>query len=103
MKKSNAAEDKRESELQAKIENCKKQLRELPETVDISDTDEYNEIQKQISEKESAMSKMNSASDIRNEYMDKLGCKNIDLAKASGSPSSWPNPCPGKREALRGR
>ena len=85
LKKSNAAEDKRESELQAKIENCKKQLRELPETVDISDTDEYKEIQKQISEKESAMSKMNSASDIRNEYMDKLDRLQNDLIECEKS------------------
>lgn len=72
LKKSNADEDKRENELQAKIENCKKQLRELSETVDISGTDEYKKIQKQIPEKESAMNQMNSASDIRNEYMNKL-------------------------------
>lgn len=72
LKKSNAAEEKRENELQAKIENCKNQLRELPETVDISGTDEYKEIQKQISEKESVVSQMNNTSDIRNEYMIKL-------------------------------
>ena len=85
LKKSNAAEDKRENELQAKIENCKKRLRELPETVDISGTDEYKEIQKQISEKESAMSQMNSASDIRNEYMNKLDSLQNDLIECEKS------------------
>ena len=85
LKKSNAAEDKRENELQAKIENCKKQLRELPETVDISDTDEYKKIQKQISEKESAMNQMNSASDIRKEYMNKLDSLQNDLIECEKS------------------
>ena len=43
--------------LQSEIENYKRQLLELPEIVDISGTDEYKEIQKQVSEKESATSK----------------------------------------------
>lgn len=67
-----AVEENRKLSLQSEIENYKRQLQELPENVDISGTDEYKEIQKQISEKEAAMSRMNNVSDIRNEYMDKL-------------------------------
>ena len=67
-----AIEENRRSSLQSEIENHKRQLRELPETVDISGTDGYEEIQKQIFEKKAAMSRMNNASDIRNECMGKL-------------------------------
>ena len=67
-----AVEENRKLSLQSEIDNYKRQLRELPETVDITDTEEYKEIQKQISEKEAAMSRMNNVSDIKNEYMDKL-------------------------------
>ena len=84
-KSSIAIEDKKESALQSEIENYKRQLRELPETVDISNTDEYKEIQKQISEKESAMNQMNNASDIRNEYMDKLDNLQNDLIECEKS------------------
>lgn len=85
LKSSIAVEDKREQELQSEIENYKRQLRELSETVDISGTDEYKKIQKQISEKESAMSQMNSASDIRNEYMNKLDSLQNDLIECEKS------------------
>lgn len=74
-----AIEENRKLSLQSEIENYKRQLRDLPETVDISDTDEYKKIKKQISEKESAMNQMNNASDIRNEYMDKLDNLQNDL------------------------
>lgn len=80
-----AVEDKKESALQSEIENYQRQLREFPETVDISDTDEYKKIQKQISEKESAMNQMNNASDIRNEYIDKLDILQNDLIECEKS------------------
>ena len=47
------------------ITNLEKQLSELPTNIDISDTEEYKAIQKQIAEKEQAMSQMNNADDIR--------------------------------------
>lgn len=80
-----AIEENRKLSLQSEIENYKRQLRDLPETVDISDTDEYKKIQKQISEKESAMNQMNSASDIRKEYMDKLDSLQNDLIECEKS------------------
>ena len=46
------------------IASLEKQLSELPTSIDISDTEEYKAIQKQITEKEQAMSQMNSADDV---------------------------------------
>lgn len=69
--------------LQSEIENYKRQLLELPEIVDISGTDEYKEIQKQVSEKESAMNQMNNTSDIRNEYMNKLDSLHKELIECA--------------------
>ena len=80
-----SVEENRKLSLQSEIENYKRQLSELPETIDLSGTDEYKKIQKQISEKESAMSQMNSASDIRNEYMDKLDSLQNDLIECEKS------------------
>ena len=80
-----AIEENRKLSLQSEIENYKRQLRDLPETVDVSGTDEYKKIQKQISEKESAMNQMNSASDIRKEYMDKLDNLQNDLIECEKS------------------
>lgn len=57
------------------IKNIKKQLSELPKSIDISDTEEYKAIQKQIVEKEAAMQKGNSADEIR----DSLKCEEIAL------------------------
>ena len=67
-----AVEENRKLSMRSEIENYKRQLSDIPDAVDISGTDEYKEIQKQISEKEVAMSQMNNASDIRNDYMEKL-------------------------------
>ncbi len=47
------------------IDERKKQLSELPDNIDISDTEEYKAIQSQIAEKEAAMQKGNSADEIR--------------------------------------
>lgn len=47
------------------ISDRKKQLSELPESIDISDRPEVQEIQRQIAEKEQAMNKGNSAKEIR--------------------------------------
>ena len=51
--------------LNTAITNLEKQLSELPTNIDISDTEEYKDIQKQIAEKEQAMSQMNSSDEIR--------------------------------------
>ena len=51
--------------LEKEVAGLEKQLSELPTSVDISDTEEYKAIQSQISEKEAAMQKENSADEIR--------------------------------------
>lgn len=51
--------------LNTTIENLTEQLTEFPISIDISDTEEYKAIQKQIAEKEEALAKMNNASSIR--------------------------------------
>lgn len=50
------------NEVVADLEN---QLSKLPTSIDVSDTDEYKAIQKQIAEKEQALCVMNSADDVR--------------------------------------
>ncbi len=51
--------------LNTAIADLEKQLTELPDNIDISDTEEYKSIQSQIAEKEAAMQKGNSADEIR--------------------------------------
>ena len=48
-----------------RIEKVREKMRELPESIDISDRPEVQEIQRQIAEKEQAMNKGNSAEEIR--------------------------------------
>ena len=55
--------------LENQLEEAKKTLSELPVSIDVSQTDEYKEIQKQISEKEVEMHKLNSADGIRKELV----------------------------------
>ena len=52
------------------ISNLEKQLSELPDGIDISDQPEVQEIQRQIDGKEQAMSKGNSADEIRQQLKD---------------------------------
>lgn len=47
------------------VSDLEKQLSELPDSIDISDRPEVQEIQRQIAEKEQAMNKGNSAEEIR--------------------------------------
>lgn len=54
-----------EINLAESIKGLKKALEEIPQSVDISDHQEVQEIQKQIAEKEQAMNKGNSADEIR--------------------------------------
>ena len=49
-----------EIETLKKIEELEKQLSELPESIDISDRPEVQEIQRKIAEKEAAMNKRTS-------------------------------------------
>ena len=57
-------------ELSKKIEEAEKQLSELPPVIDVSQTEEYVEIKKQIAEKEQAMLKFNSADGIRRQLIE---------------------------------
>lgn len=57
-------------ELTHKIEEAEKKISELPASIDVSQTDEYREIQKQISEKELEMQKSNSADGIRRQLIE---------------------------------
>lgn len=51
--------------LEKEVADLEKQLSELPESIDISDRPEVQEIQRKIAEKERAMNKGNSAEEIR--------------------------------------
>lgn len=53
------------SQINRLIADLENQLSELPDSIDISDRPEVQKIQRQISEKESAMNKGNSAEEIR--------------------------------------
>lgn len=56
---------KKQEETLKRIKELEKQLSELPESIDISDRTEVQEIQRQIAEKKQAMNKGNSAEEIR--------------------------------------
>lgn len=58
-------------------EELEEQLDKLPQSIDISDRQEVHEIQKQIAEKEAAMSKGNSAEEIRQQ----LKCEYEELLR----------------------
>lgn len=51
--------------LEKEVSDLEKQLSELPQSIDISDTKEYKTIQKQIAEKETDMQQGDSADEIR--------------------------------------
>lgn len=56
--------------LEKEVTDLEKQLSELPESIDISERPEVQEIQRQIAEKEQAMNKGNSAEEIRQKLKD---------------------------------
>lgn len=56
-----------QEKLEKEIADLEKQLSELPQSIDISDTEEYKAIQKQIDEKEAALNAMNNHSEKRAE------------------------------------
>ena len=55
------------SDMEKEVSSMKKQLSELPTSIDVSQTEEYKEINEKILEKEAAMQKFNSADSIRRE------------------------------------
>ena len=59
--------NKEKEGIKQELETLEKQLSELPQSVDISDTEEYKAIQSQIAEKESALNAMNNHSEKRAE------------------------------------
>lgn len=64
--KATLAENKKaEIELETQISELETRYKALPESIDISDTEEYKAIQMQIAEKEAAMQKGNNADEIR--------------------------------------
>lgn len=54
-----------EEKLEKEVADLEKQLSKLPDSIDISDRPEVQEIQRKIAEKEAAMNKGNSAEEIR--------------------------------------
>lgn len=76
------------ADIQKQISDVQKQLSELPTSIDVSQTDEYKEIQKQIAEKEQAMLKLNSADGIRRQLIEEereLNRQLLDLERRIGS------------------
>jgi len=67
--------EKKQEETLKKIEELEKQLSELPESIDISDRPEVQEIQRKIAEKEADVNKGNGAEDMRQQ----LRCLGDDL------------------------
>lgn len=55
----------RKEKLEKEVSDLEKKLSELPESIDISDRPEVQEIQRKIAEKEAAMNKGNGAEDMR--------------------------------------
>lgn len=60
-----AENEKSKIELETRIAELETRYKELSQSIDISDTEEYKAIQKQIAEKEAAMQQGNSADEIR--------------------------------------
>lgn len=63
-------DQKTKSELEARIVELETQYNSIPQSVDISDRPEVQEIQRQIAEKEASMNKGNSAEEIRRRLKD---------------------------------
>lgn len=61
------------------IASLEKQLSELPESIDVTGTEEYKAIQSQLAEKEQAMLQMNSADEVRKALNYELECSQTQL------------------------
>lgn len=64
--------EKKQEEAMERIKELEKQLSELPDSIDISDHPEVQEIKRKIAEKEAAINKGNSAEEIREQLKDEL-------------------------------
>ena len=60
------------TEKSERIEKVREKMRELPESIDISDREDVKQLKQQIAEKEAIMQKSNSASEIRKQLQDEL-------------------------------
>ena len=65
LKKCNEENLAKKENLEQEIEELENQLSEIPSSVDVSQTDEYKELEKQIAEKETVLSQMQNASELR--------------------------------------
>lgn len=68
--------------LEKEVAELEKQLSELPRFIDISDTDEFKVLEKQIKEKESALSQVNNADEIRHSLKAELEDLQAQLTEA---------------------
>jgi len=82
LKESVSENEKVKAKLENRIVNLEKQLRELPQSIDISDTEECKAIQSQIAEKEQTMREMNSADEIRKSIRAELDDLLLQLSEA---------------------
>lgn len=64
-------DEKAKNDLETRIAELETQYNSIPQSIDISDRPEVQEIQMQIAEKEQAMNKGNSAEEIRKQLKDK--------------------------------
>ena len=67
------------NKLEKEVVDLENQLSELPESIDVTGTDEYKAIQSQLAEKEQAMSQMNSADEMRKALNYELECSQSQL------------------------
>lgn len=84
LKKCNEENLAKKQLLEQEIAELENQLSKIPSSVDVSQMDECKEIEKQITEKESALSKMNNASEIRRNLeneMEDLNGKLLEFEK----------------------
>lgn len=83
IKATRAENEKNKEKKEEELSVLEKELEEVPQSVDISDRPEVQEIQRQIAEKESAMNKGNSAEEIRQQLKDETEelQKQMDVVK----------------------
>lgn len=67
LKRTKEENEKLKAEIEKNITETKSEYDKLPETIDITETDDYKAIQAQINEKELVMKKGNSADEVRNQ------------------------------------
>ena len=88
IKKAIKIEEAKLAEIEKQIEDAEKSLSEIPTSIDVSQSDEYKKIQKQIAEKEVEMQKLNSADGIKKqlaEEEEKLNEQLLDIERRIAS------------------